>query len=273
MPELPEVESIRCQLEPLITGKTILNGHSFPSKKFQQAKLASGFHVQTVNRRGKYLLLNLEKESNGKIKLKELIIHLGMTGSVSIVKEKPDDSYIRAQWQLDNGQILLFRDIRRFGRIAVVNPGDYKSLPTLNNIGPEPFDPKLTAASFYQSLSFSKSHLKTKLLSQRIIAGLGNIYVDESLWRSRINPVTRRIGKERSETLLISIREVLSEAITNGGTTFRDYRTPDGLKGKNQHNLDCYGRGGKACKNCSSVLKNRIIGQRSTTWCPQCQIS
>ena len=273
MPELPEVESIRCQLEPLIAGKRILNGDSFPSKKFLQAKLASGFYVKNINRRGKYLILNLENESSRKIKSKELIIHLGMTGSVSVVREKPDDLYIRAQWQLNDGQILLFRDIRRFGRIAVVNPGDYKSLPTLNNIGPEPFDPKLTAISFYKSLSSSRSHIKTKLLSQRIIAGLGNIYVDESLWRSHINPVSRRIGKERSKNLLISIRKVLSEAIENGGTTFRDYRTPDGLTGKNQHNLDCYGRAGKACKKCSSILKNRIIGQRSTTWCPQCQIS
>ena len=273
MPELPEVESIRCQLEPLITGKTIIKGHSFPSKKFSQAKLASGFHVQTVKRRGKYLLINLDKELGGKTKLKELIIHLGMTGSVSIAKEETDDPYVRAQWQLNDGQILLFRDIRRFGRIAVVNPNDYKSLPTLNNIGPEPFDPNLTAASFHKSLSSSRSQIKTKLLSQRIIAGLGNIYADESLWRSHISPVARRIGKDRSESLLISISGVLSEAIKNGGTTFRDYRTPDGLTGKNQHNLDCYGRAGKACNKCSSILKNRIVGQRSTTWCPQCQIS
>ena len=273
MPELPEVESIRCQLEPLIAGKTILTGDSFRSKKFLQAKLASGFYVKKVERRGKYLILNLEKELNQKIKFKELIIHLGMTGSVSVVEEKPDDLYIRAQWQLNDGKILLFRDIRRFGRVAVVDPGDYKSLPTLNGIGPEPFDPKLTAVSFYEALSSSRSQIKTKLLSQRIIAGLGNIYVDESLWRSKINPVARRIGKERSQKLLISIREVLHEAIENGGTTFRDYRTPDGLTGKNQHNLDCYGRAGEACKSCSSILKNRVIGQRSTTWCPQCQIS
>ena len=119
--------------KPLITGKTIIKGHSFPSKKFSQAKLASGFHVQTVKRRGKYLLINLDKELGGKTKLKELIIHLGMTGSVSIAKEETDDPYVRAQWQLNDGQILLFRDIRRFGRIAVVNPNDYKSLPTLNN--------------------------------------------------------------------------------------------------------------------------------------------
>ena len=124
MPELPEVESIRCQLEPLIAGKTILTGDSFRSKKFLQAKLASGFYVKKVERRGKYLILNLEKELNQKIKFKELIIHLGMTGSVSVVEEKPDDLYIRAQWQLNNGKILLFRDIRRFGRVAVVDPGD-----------------------------------------------------------------------------------------------------------------------------------------------------
>ena len=107
---------------------------------------------------------------------------------------------------------------------------------------------------------------------QRVVAGLGNIYVDESLWRARVNPAVRRIGERRSEILLLSIREVLNEAIINGGTTFRDYRTPDGLTGKNQHNLDCYGKTGQPCKNCSSTLKGRLIGQRSTTWCPQCQI-
>ena len=169
MPELPEVESIRSQLEPLITGKTILNGYSFPSKKFLQAKLASGFLVRDVNRRGKYLIINLEKESGRKINLKELIVHLGMTGSLSVVEEKSDDPYIRAEWELNDGQILLFRDIRRFGRIAVVDPGDYKSLPTLDNIGPEPFDPKLSAEFFTSGKIFfgifsrfisSSSHFK-----------------------------------------------------------------------------------------------------------------
>ena len=205
-------------------------------------------------------------------KRKELIIHLGMTGSISVTEKKSNDPYVRAEWELDNGLFFTFRDIRRFGRIAFVDPGNYKSLPTLNSIGPEPFDPDLTSNSFYKSLSSSKSQLKTKLLSQRVVAGLGNIYVDESLWRARVNPAVRRIGERRSEILLLSIREVLNEAIINGGTTFRDYRTPDGLTGKNQHNLDCYGKTGQPCKNCSTTLKGRLIGQRSTTWCPQCQI-
>lgn len=272
MPELPEVESIRRQLEPLILGKTLIDSYSFSSKKFEQAKLASGFHIEAVNRRGKYLIITLENELAIEEKCKELIIHLGMTGSISVTEKKSNDPYVRAEWELDNGLFFTFRDIRRFGRIAFVDPGNYKSLPTLNSIGPEPFDPDLTSNSFYKSLSSSKSQLKTKLLSQRVVAGLGNIYVDESLWRARVNPAVRRIGERRSEILLLSIREVLNEAIINGGTTFRDYRTPDGLTGKNQHNLDCYGKTGQPCKNCSSTLKGRLIGQRSTTWCPQCQI-
>ncbi len=272
MPELPEVESIRRQLEPLILGKTFLNGHSFPSYKFKQGELASGCRVKAVNRRGKYLIIAVEKQQSGRKMLKELIIHLGMAGSIAVTKEKLEDPYVRAEWELNNGLILIFRDVRRFGRIAFVDPGNYRSLPTLNNIGPEPFDPDLTADSFYKSLSSSKSQLKTKLLSQKVVAGLGNIYVDESLWRAKVNPTVRRIGRKRSEILLLSIRKVLSEAINNGGTTLRDYRTPDGLTGENQHNLDCYGRQGKPCRICSSTLKNRVIGQRSTTWCPQCQI-
>ena len=267
MPELPEVESIRIQLEPLIVGNTIKNGIFFPSPKFEQAVFAKNCLISSADRLGKYLIIRLLRNT----KELDLIIHLGMTGSLSVTKKFTSDPHVRAEWTLDNGQVLRFRDVRRFGRIAVVTKGDYKTLPTLNHIGPEPFDSELTAKVFYNSLSASRSPIKTKLLSQKIIAGLGNIYVDESLWRAKINPAVRRIGIERAEILLMHIRNVLREAIDNGGTTFRDYRTPDGLTGRNQFRLDCYGRYGSPCKFCSSILSKRIIGQRSTTWCPSCQ--
>tara|TARA_B100000686_G_C16705447_1_gene925953 strand:+ start:594 stop:1403 length:810 start_codon:yes stop_codon:yes gene_type:complete len=267
MPELPEVESIRRQLEPLLMGKKIISSVESSSPKFFQAKKACDHVISRVDRRGKYLLIRLEKVSCKR----DLVIHLGMTGSLQIGKPHTNEPHLRAQWTLEDGLCLLFRDIRMFGRVSVVNQGDYQSFPTLNLMGPEPFDPLLNSYDFYSSLASSRQKIKTKLLSQRPIAGIGNIYADEALWRARINPVIRRISPERASSLLRSIQQVLLEALRYGGTTLRDYQKPDGSFGRNQNRLICYGKAGKPCQACKEKLQFRLVDQRSTTWCPTCQ--
>ncbi|MEE2768387.1 MAG: bifunctional DNA-formamidopyrimidine glycosylase/DNA-(apurinic or apyrimidinic site) lyase [Actinomycetota bacterium] len=268
MPELPEVESIRQQLEPLLLDAQIVGATAHPSPKFVSASAAVGHAITHIGRRGKYLLFRLNAPHRKK---RELIIHLGMTGALWVGDDPPRDPHARAHWQLSDGRHFWFRDIRRFGRLAVVKPGEYQTLPTLQALGPEPFDPNLDPQRFYQSLAMTHRSIKTALLSQRPVAGLGNIYADEALWRSRISPVARQVGRDRAGRLLEAIRNVLTEALQHGGTTLKDYRTPDGNQGLNQYRLDCYGRTGHPCRRCSGTLSRRIVGQRSTTWCPTCQ--
>ena len=272
VPELPEVETVRRQLEPLIVGTRITGCHTHPSPRFRDASLATGHRINQIDRRGKYLLVGLHMSAAADpVPTQELVIHLGMTGGVSVGESPPDDPYLRACWSLDDGMYMAFRDIRRFGRLAVVVAGEYSLLPTLHRLGPEPFDPSLDSAAFHAALSSSRRHVKTNLLSQRPIAGVGNIYADEALWRARINPAARRVGLERAAVLLDSIRDVLGEALANNGTTLRDYRTPDGESGRNQERLDCYGRGGQPCRACGAALATRQLDQRTTTWCRSCQ--
>ena len=194
-----------------------------------------------------------------------------MTGALHVDDAPPRDPYERASWDLVDGRILWFRDVRRFGRIAVVPAGEYRSLPTLDHLGPEPFDPSLDGRRFHRALAASRRRIKTQLLSQRPIAGVGNIYADEALWRAGIHPGARRVGTARAEALLGHVRDVLAEALDHGGTTLRDYRTPDRSSGRNQHRLDCYGRSGRPCRRCATPLTARELDQRTTTWCPRCQ--
>lgn len=280
MPELPEVETVRRQLEPLVVGAIVTGARAHPSPKFADASRATGHRIDAVDRRGKYLLLGLVPAARGpagdRVE-RQLVVHLGMTGGLHVDPAPAsgagttDDPYERASWTLDDGRRLWFRDVRRFGRIAVVPVGDHRSLPTLHQLGPEPFDPDLDAAGFHRALQGSRRRIKTLLLSQRPIAGIGNIYADEALWRAGIHPGARRVGRERSGRLLGHLRDVLAESLDHGGTTLRDYRTPDGAPGRNQRRLDCYGRGGRPCRRCGSTLVARVLDQRTTTWCPACQ--
>lgn len=272
MPELPEVETIRLQLEPRLVGRRVIEAGSHPSAKFTPARDLVGASITTSGRRGKFLLLPTD---DGR----EAVIHLGMTGVLSVAPSDTDldQPYLRAWWQLSPGpsnaveELLLFVDVRRFGRIRVVPKGDYRSIPTLAQAGPEPFDPDFDADTFWQLLKRSRRKMKTQLLSQRPVAGVGNIYADEALWLARINPKVTRLGKERAADLLEAIRHVLNQGLINGGTTLRDYRTLDGGRGDNQHSLAAYGRAGQGCLRCNRPLVSEIIDARTTTWCPDCQ--
>jgi len=278
MPELPEVETVRGQLEPLLVGRTVVEAGSHPSAKFLPARETVGYRFGAVGRRGKFLILPITGDSRDNIHDYrgpglELIVHLGMTGRLTVVDRPADEEnpYLRAWWSFDDSTTLEFEDVRRFGRIRVVDAGDYRSIPTLANAGPEPFDPNFDGRAFWELLRRSRRPIKTQLLSQRPVAGVGNIYADEALWLAGINPKVRRIGKERASVLLDAIREVLELGLHNGGTTLRDYRQIDGTRGSNQKQLNVYGRGSFPCERCSATLKSDQLDGRTTTWCPHCQ--
>ncbi|MEZ5180146.1 MAG: bifunctional DNA-formamidopyrimidine glycosylase/DNA-(apurinic or apyrimidinic site) lyase [Acidimicrobiales bacterium] len=264
MPELPEVETVRRGLEPLLTGATLVDAGSHPSAKFTPALEARGAMVTGVGRRGKYLLTALD---DGR----RLVIHLGMTGQLRVDADADrPDPYDRAWWLLDDGRRLGFRDVRRFGRLAVVGD-DLTALPTLAALGPEPFDEAFTPESLWQGLRRSRIRVKTQLLGQRVVAGVGNIYADEALWRAGIHPGARQVSRPAAARLHRAVVDVLAEGIEHGGTTLRDYRTVDGGEGENQHRLDCYGRSGLPCSRCGTTLRRAVVDARGTTWCPSCQ--
>lgn len=269
MPELPEVETIRRQLDPVVRGRSVVAAGGHPSDRFAAAGTVVGVRLGPIRRRGKYLIVPTDDA-------RELIVHLGMTGVLGVTDDPdapdaPQRRFTRAWWLLDDARTLTFDDQRRFGRVAVVPRGCYGDLPTLAALGPEPLGPDFTARAFHRALARHRAPVKATLLTQRVVAGVGNIYADEALWRARINPVARRVGPGRAARLRDAIVAVLSEAIDHGGTRLRDYRTPAGDTGAHQWHLDCYGRAGEACPRCGTVLRARRVAGRGTTWCPRCQ--
>lgn len=272
MPELPEVETIRAQLEPEIVGTRIVDADAHWSAKFTPALEAVGAEIESVDRRGKYLLFGLD---DGR----EMIGHLGMTGSFAVISAESGldgtceahGPHVRAVWRFEDGRQLRFRDIRRFGRLHVVERGDYASIATLAAMGPEPLSEHFTGAHLHGALRLSRRPVKTQLLSQRPVAGVGNIYADEALFLARINPRATRLGRDRCERLAESIRAVLAAGIANGGTTLRDYVNADGERGSHQHELHVYGRGGEPCPSCASELVSIVLDARTTTYCRNCQ--
>jgi formamidopyrimidine-DNA glycosylase len=271
VPELPEVETIRRQLGPVVADRRVVDAWSHPSAKFRPAVEVVGARLGAVGRRGKYLLVGTDDD-------RELVVHLGMTGSLRPAgppgeprAAAPTDPYVRARWDFDDGSSLEFRDVRRFGRLRVVPAGDYSSAGALATIGPEPLDPAFTGDALWQALKASRRRVKTQLLSQRPVAGIGNIYADEALWSSGVHPGLRRITRRQAHALRDSLQEVIAAAIDRNGTTLRDYRTVDGASGENQHHLLCYGRAGQPCLRCGTVLVNRVYDARTSTFCPACQ--
>jgi formamidopyrimidine-DNA glycosylase len=192
-----------------------------------------------------------------------------MTGSLRL--DAPEDRYTRASVLLDNGRTLVFRDVRRFGRLAVVEAGRYEHIPTLHSLGPEPLSDDFEAGAFARALARTTAPVKPYLLTQRPVAGIGNIYADEALWLARINPLSRRVGPTRARALHSAIRRVLEGAIEREGTTFRDYVMVNGDSGRNADFLIAYGRAGEPCPRCGAPLRKIVLGGRGTTYCPSCQ--
>lgn len=267
MPELPEVESVRRQLAPRLTGRRIVGMWADPEMpRYDHPTDAAGSRIQRLRRRGKYLIAELEDD-------RELLVHLGMTG---VLRWRGEDGwfggpYVRATIDLDDGSTLEFSDVRRFGTLATVRRGDYAQLPTLARLGPEPLSDGFTPEGFHHAVGRSRQPIKVQLLSQRPVAGVGNIYADESLWRARIHPKARRLGPQRSRRLWQAIREVLAESVAREGTTFSDYQMVNGQSGRNADFLIAYGQQGRRCPRCGRELAKTVVGGRGTTYCPGCQ--
>lgn len=268
IPELPEVETVRRELGPWLTGRTVVRAElveALPGPKYAGLERLGAQQILAVGRRGKFLILPL---SGGD----DLIIHLGMTG---IISAEPFAKHTRVRLELDPGPnpALYFQDVRRFGRFLVVPSGLYETLPTLRAMGPEPLEPGFTEAGFYRALQASAAPIKPYLLSQRPVSGVGNIYADEALWRARVHPLTpaRGISRAKVYALAGAIREVLTASLTAKGTTLQDYRTVNGEVGGYITQLQVYGQPDAPCPRCGRPLCKTVVAGRGTHFCTFCQ--
>jgi formamidopyrimidine-DNA glycosylase len=273
MPELPEVESVRMQLEPALVGRRferVSIDDPRLVRPYEPAEVAAeleGEAVAAVQRRGKYLVVRFE---SGRV----LLIHLRMTGSLLRAPSGslPDDPHRRAVVNLDDGSDVAYRDVRRFGTWLLLEPGEAEPYLAAR-VGDEPLDALFTAARLGERLAGRRTSLKAALLDQRTLAGMGNIYVDEALWRARLNPVRPASGLDRNELRRLhrGIRAALEHGLARQGSTLRDYRLPDGGGGSMQDEFRVYGRRAEPCDRCGTLIARTQVAGRTTWFCPTCQ--
>jgi len=258
VPELPEVETVVRSLAPHLTGRKIVSA-AFSSKfvtpgnRKKLAQKVAGRSIQSIRRRGKFILMTLDKGT--------LAVHLGMTGKLLVDAAKSPHTH--GIFTLDRG-VLLYDDPRQFGRIEW-------SPSRVNKLGPEPLE--IGLEEFMARLKQRKTKIKPLLLNQTFLAGLGNIYVDEALFLSGIHPlaIASRLKAERAARLHQAIRDVLTLAIEHRGSSISDYVDADGGRGNFQLLHKAYGRDGEACINCGTPIQKITVGQRGTHFCPKCQ--
>ena len=273
MPELPEVESVRRQLEPALVGRSferVSIDDPRLVRPYEPAEVAAeleGEHVAAVERRGKYLVVRFESS-------RVLLIHLRMTGSLLRAPNRslPDDPHRRAVVRLDDGSDVAYRDVRRFGTWLLLEPGEAEPYLAAR-VGDEPLDALFTAARLGERLAGRRTSLKAALLDQRTLAGMGNIYVDEALWRARLNPLRPASGLDRNELRRLhrGIRGALEHGLARQGSTLRDYRLPDGSGGSMQNEFRVYGRRDEPCDRCGTLIARTQVAGRTTWFCPTCQ--
>ncbi|MCX7624373.1 MAG: bifunctional DNA-formamidopyrimidine glycosylase/DNA-(apurinic or apyrimidinic site) lyase [Thermomicrobium sp.] len=286
MPELPEVETVRRTLAPVLVGATIvaalrgehpedilLDPWQFFARRVRRRRIVS------LDRRGKFLALRGDDGTR-------LLVHLGMTGELRLAHPGvPPERHchlalvLRSERPLpavlaDRRQrfLLRYQDVRRFGRVRLLDPAGWEALCA--RLGPEPLDPDLDAPTLWQRLRTRRSSIKTALLDQSLLAGIGNIYADEALFRAGLHPARRcdTLSRADVERLLAELRTVLSEAIEAAGTTIRDYRDGTGRPGSYQFRLRVYGKpAGTPCPRCDGPLERVRLAGRSSTYCPRCQ--
>ncbi|HZC75186.1 MAG TPA: bifunctional DNA-formamidopyrimidine glycosylase/DNA-(apurinic or apyrimidinic site) lyase [Gaiellaceae bacterium] len=273
MPELPEVESVRRQLEPALLGRRFERVRIDDARlvrPYEPAEVAAeleGERVAAVERRGKYLVVRFE---SGRV----LLIHLRMTGSLlhAPVGSLQDDPHRRAVVTLDDASDVAYRDVRRFGTWLLLEPGEAE--PYLaERVGDEPLDALFTTARLGERLAGRRTSLKAALLDQRTLAGMGNIYADEALWRARLNPLRPAAGLDRAELRRLhrGIRAALEHGLARQGSTLRDYRLPDGSGGSMQDEFRVYGRRDEPCDRCGTLIARTQVAGRTTWYCPTCQ--
>ncbi len=273
MPELPEVETIRLALEPHVVGRRFERveiGDPRLVRPFEPTAVAAelvGERVAALERRGKYLIVRFE---SGRV----LLIHLRMTGSLrhAAAGSLADDPYRRAVVKLDDGSDVAYRDVRRFGTWHLLEPDEVD--PYLQQrLGREPLERAFTARRLAERLEGRKAPIKAALLDQRTVAGLGNIYVDEALWRAEIHPLRPAATLDGDEIARLTkgIRQALRAGIASQGASLRDYSTPDGRRGRMQERFKVYGRDGEPCLRCGTPIDKIRVGGRGTWYCPNCQ--
>src|SRR5436309_7433381 len=273
VPELPEVESVRSRLAPALEGRELTQVRILdprltrPLDPDDVARELEGERVMAVDRRGKYLLVRFETG-------RALLIHLRMTGSVltgqaaSTVK----DAYHRAVVRLDDGSDVVYRDVRRFGTWLLVEPEEL-DLYLARRVGHEPLERSFTTRRLEEALAGRRAPVKAAILDQRRLAGVGNIYADEALWRAQIHPLRPAGELTDAEVAALhrGIRAALRAGIARQGATLRDYRTPDGASGAMQHEFKVYGRTGEPCERCGTPIEKIRAAGRGTWYCPACQ--
>ena len=269
MPELPEVETTRRGLAPWLEGRRITAvtlrraGLRWPIPQ-EVTRLLPGQRILGLRRRAKYLLLDTEPGS--------ALLHLGMSGQLRIVDPAvPVGRHDHVDLVLDSGQLLRFTDPRRFGCLLWQPQGELHEL--LRNLGPEPLSPAFTAAYLFERSRQRSASVKTFLMDQVTVVGVGNIYAAEALFQAGIRPgrAAGQVSLARYGRLVEAVQQVLAQAIQAGGTTLRDFIHPDGQPGYFQRELFVYGRAGEPCFTCGRALKGSRLGQRATVWCGHCQ--
>jgi formamidopyrimidine-DNA glycosylase len=287
MPELPEVETVRRGLAPAMEGARFARVEArrrdlrWPLPQDFAARL-EGQTVEGLGRRAKYLLADL---SSGEV----LLMHLGMSGSFRVGHDAKPGVYYHERsksavhdhvvFHMSNGEVITFNDPRRFGSMKLVARAKLEQEPLLRALGPEPLGNEFDATMLAKACAGKKTSLKAALSDQKIIAGLGNIYVCEALFRARLSPKRRAstiadrngLPNPRAKVLVDAIKAVLNDAIKAGGSSLRDHRRADGSLGDFQHNFQVYDREGEACPHCGGKIKRIVQTGRSTFYCPSCQ--
>jgi len=273
VPELPEVETVRRRLAPLLEGRTFERVEiadlrlTRPLDPAEVAAELEGERVALVDRRGKYLIVRFESG-------RALLVHLRMTGSFfhSPAGRLQDDPHRRAVVSLDDGSDVAYRDVRRFGTWLVLEPDEVDAYID-TRVGREPLEDAYRAKHLGERLSGRRAPVKAALLDQRTLAGVGNIYADEALWRARIHPVrpADSLDPDEVKALHRGVRQALQAGIRRQGSTLRDYRLPNGEEGGAQHEFKVYGRGGEPCERCGTPIDKIRVAGRGTWYCPACQ--
>ncbi len=270
MPELPEVETTRRGIAPVLEGRRITR--VAVRERRLRWRLPAGFEaalegsqVRAVTRRAKYLLIGTDRGT--------LIVHLGMSGSLRVVSPAlAPKLHDHVDLLLDSGRCLRFNDPRRFGSLHAV-AGDPLAHPLLRALGPEPLSAAFDAAYLHTRTRRRRVAIKQLLMNASIVVGVGNIYASEALFRAGVRPqrAAGRLSRAEAAGIVTAVRRVLGAAIKVGGTTLRDYVNADGMPGYFRQKLYVYERAGQPCRVCRTTIRQRVQGQRSTYWCPTCQ--
>jgi formamidopyrimidine-DNA glycosylase len=275
MPELPEVETVRLTLRPAV-GATILQvwtsgqalrlGRPIPAAALRRAM--SGRSIVELRRFGKYLVIDTDGP-------RSLLVHLGMTGRLRVHRPGDDRAaHTHVVFRLADGRELRYSDPRRFGQVDLVRRGAEREHPSLAVLGLDPLTEKLDGAYLFKRAQGRSASLKAFLMDQGVVAGVGNIYASEALWRAKLRPTSTldRLTKPRADALARGVRDSLRHALAKGGTSLKDFVDADGAEGSNAEYLLAYGREGEPCKRCKTAIQRTVLQGRATYCCPACQL-